>query len=74
MIYSSCKAPFLEKLQAFGVEIVKKLKIDNGAELTTAFLQDDLHPKKILDRPAFAKPKGPPNRGAKRITKTQELS
>uniref|UniRef100_A0A1A9VG04 Twinfilin n=1 Tax=Glossina austeni TaxID=7395 RepID=A0A1A9VG04_GLOAU len=74
MMYSSCKAPFVEKLQAFGIEIVKKLEIDSGSELTTDFLQDELHPKKILHRPAFAKPKGPPNRGAKRITKTQELS
>uniref|UniRef100_A0A1A9W7D2 Twinfilin n=1 Tax=Glossina brevipalpis TaxID=37001 RepID=A0A1A9W7D2_9MUSC len=74
MMYSSCKAPFLEKLRALGVEIVKKLEIDSGSELTTEFLQDELHPKKILQRPAFAKPKGPPNRGAKRLTKTQELS
>ncbi|EDW97621.1 twinfilin [Drosophila yakuba] len=69
MMYSSCKAPFLDELAALGVEVVKKLEIDSGSELTEAFLQDELHPKKILHRPAFAKPKGPPNRGAKRLTR-----
>ncbi|EDW24604.1 GL24238 [Drosophila persimilis] len=69
MMYSSCKAPFLEQLAALGVDVVKKLEIDNGNELTEAYLLDELHPKKILHRPAFAKPKGPPNRGAKRLTR-----
>lgn len=33
---------------------------------------DELHPKKTAnERPKFDKPKGPPNRGAKRITKPQ---
>ncbi|KAM7364314.1 twinfilin actin binding protein [Cochliomyia hominivorax] len=74
MMYSSCKLPFLETLHSFGVDIAKKLEIDSGSELTEEFLQDELHPKKMLHRPAFAKPKGPPNRGAKRLTKPQEQS
>lgn len=88
MMYSSCKAPFLEQLAALGVDIIKKvseapqsnrvplsnlfalqLEIESGTELTEEYLQDELHPKKILHRPAFAKPKGPPNRGAKRMTR-----
>ncbi|XP_064551059.1 twinfilin [Drosophila montana] len=69
MMYSSCKAPFLEELAAYGVEVAKKLEIDSGDELTEEYLQEELHPKKILHRPAFAKPKGPPNRGAKRLTR-----
>lgn len=69
MMYSSCKAPFVDTITALGVEIAKKVEIDNGEELTGSFLQDELHPKKILHRPQFAKPKGPPNRGAKRILK-----
>lgn len=72
MMYSSCKAPFVETIAALGVDIAKKIEIDNGEELTEAFLQDELHPKKILHRPQFAKPKGPPNRGAKRIMKDQQ--
>lgn len=71
-MYSSCKAPFVETIAALGVDIAKKIEIDNGEELTEAFLQDELHPKKILHRPQFAKPKGPPNRGAKRIMKDQQ--
>lgn len=74
MMYSSCKLPFLDTLSALGVEVAKKLEIDSGSELTEQFLQDELHPKKMLHRPAFAKPKGPPNRGAKRLTKSQEQS
>ncbi|KAF4516797.1 hypothetical protein B566_EDAN004636 [Ephemera danica] len=49
------------------------LEIDSGDELTEAFLQDELHPKKNLHRPQFAKPKGPPNRGAKRLTRPQQV-
>ncbi|EDV91615.1 twinfilin [Drosophila grimshawi] len=69
MMYSSCKAPFIEQLAELGINVDKKLEIDAGDELTEAYLQDELHPKKILHRPAFAKPKGPPNRGAKRLTR-----
>ncbi|KAG4073122.1 hypothetical protein HA402_002511 [Bradysia odoriphaga] len=69
MMYSSVKATFCETIHKLGLDIVKRLEIDSGAELTEEFLQDELHPKKILHRPQFAKPKGPPNRGAKRLTK-----
>ncbi|GLV34172.1 twinfilin [Carabus blaptoides fortunei] len=71
MLYSSCKAPLTEMIERLGLEIVKKLEIDDGSELTEEFLQDEIHPKKNLHRPKFAKPKGPPNRGAKRLTKSQ---
>ncbi|XP_051163190.1 twinfilin isoform X1 [Leptopilina boulardi] len=73
MLYSSCKAPLLDFIQSLGVIIAKKLEIEDGKELTEEFLQEELHPKVNLHRPKFAKPKGPPNRGAKRITKVQEL-
>lgn len=71
MMYSSCKAPFIEKLQSNGIEISKTLEIDDPSEITEQYLQDQLHPKELLHRPQFAKPKGPPNRGAKRLTKSQ---
>ncbi|RVE50966.1 hypothetical protein evm_004375 [Chilo suppressalis] len=71
MMYSSCKGQFLEIIERMGVEIAKRLEIDDGKELTEEFLYDEIHPKRNLHRPAFAKPKGPPNRGAKRITKSQ---
>ena len=52
--------------------IFLQLEIDSGSELTEEFLQDEIHPKKNLHRPKFEKPKGPPGRGAKRLTKTQQ--
>ncbi|KAL7293265.1 twinfilin isoform X2 [Trichogramma pretiosum] len=72
MLYSSCKAPLIEFINSLGVEIAKKIEIDDGNELTESFLYDELHPKVILYKPKFAKPKGPPNRGGKRLTKVQE--
>lgn len=74
MMYSSCKAPFLDVLKSLGMEIAKKLEISEGSEITDEFLRDELHPKQILHRPQFAKPKGPPNRGAKRLTKPQQAN
>ncbi|KAK0176479.1 hypothetical protein PV328_000611 [Microctonus aethiopoides] len=72
MLYSSCKAPLLDLIQSLGVTIIKKLEIDDGKELNEDYFQEELHPKVNLHRPKFAKPKGPPGRGAKRITKVQE--
>ncbi|XP_059490417.1 twinfilin [Neocloeon triangulifer] len=70
MLYSSCKAPLLNVIEnGLNVAIAKKLEIDSGDELTEEFLLEELHPKKNLHRPQFEKPKGPPNRGAKRITR-----
>ncbi|CAG4937178.1 unnamed protein product [Colias eurytheme] len=71
MMYSSCKGQFLELIEKMGVEVTKRVGVDEGKELTEEFLYDEIHPKVNLHRPAFAKPKGPPNRGAKRITKAQ---
>ncbi|XP_075236402.1 twinfilin actin binding protein [Lycorma delicatula] len=73
MLYSSCKAPFLDTVESMiGLHIDKRLEIDCGEDLTEEFLQDEIHPKKCLHRPKFDKPKGPPGRGAKRLTKTQQ--
>merc|ERR1712241_14743 len=68
MLYSSCKNSVVEILEQEGIEIVKKIEVDDAKELTEAFLQDDLHPKKSLNKAKFARPK-PPSRGAKRLTK-----
>ncbi|RZF36094.1 hypothetical protein LSTR_LSTR010505 [Laodelphax striatellus] len=73
MLYSSCKAPLLETItSSIGLQVEKRLEIDSGSELTEDYLQDELHPKKCLHRPKFDKPKGPPNRGARRITKDEK--
>ncbi|KAK2703018.1 twinfilin-like [Artemia franciscana] len=70
MLYSSCKASvvsFIEKELKANVD--KKIEIDSGSELTEEFLHDELHPTINLHQPKFEKPKGPPNRGARRIIK-----
>ena len=47
-----------------------QLEIGEGDSLSEEYLLDEIHPKKNLHRPKFAKPKGPANRGAKRLTKS----
>ncbi|KAJ8920089.1 hypothetical protein NQ315_011744 [Exocentrus adspersus] len=71
MLYSSCKNPLTDVIANLGIEIAKKLEIDSGEELQEKNLYDELHPTVSLHRPKFAKPKGPPNRGPKRMTKHQ---
>ncbi|KAK6640066.1 hypothetical protein RUM43_008343 [Polyplax serrata] len=72
MLYSSCKGSLLESIDILGVKVEKKLEIDTGDDLTPDFVMDEVHPKVNLHRPIFDKPKGPPNRGARRITKPQK--
>eukprot|EP00795_Rhopilema_esculentum_P002249 gene2249-17857_t len=70
MLYSSCKASVIALCEQYlKMEIPRKVEISDGSELSEEFLQDELHPKKILHQPKFAKPKPPPGRGAKRMTK-----
>lgn len=73
MMYSSCKGPFSATIERHGIEIAKKLEIDSGTELTEEFLYEEIHPRKLNLRPQFSKPKGPPSRGAKRLTKPQAV-
>ncbi|CAG9772791.1 unnamed protein product [Ceutorhynchus assimilis] len=71
MLYSSCKNPLTNSITNLGLTIVKKIEIDSGSELTEQFLLEELYPTNSLHRPKFAKPKGPPGRGPKRMTKNQ---
>lgn len=49
---------------------VSQLEIDDGDELTSDFLYDEVHPKQHAHKQAFAKPKGPGGkRGGRRITR-----
>nr|CAG4652027.1 EOG090X0A90 [Triops cancriformis] len=73
MLYSSCKGPTTEVLEKdLHITIDKKVEVESADELTEAFLMDELHPPKNLHRPKFAKPKGPPGRGARRLIKKAE--
>ncbi|XP_007888471.1 twinfilin-2 isoform X1 [Callorhinchus milii] len=69
MLYSSCKGPLLEVVeQQLKLQVIKKLEIDDGGELTANFLYEEVHPKQHAFKQAFAKPKGPAGkRGMKRI-------
>jgi len=70
MMYSSCKAPLVSVIeQKVELEITRKVEIDSGSELTEEFLINEIHPKTNIHKQKFAKPKGPPNRGARRITR-----
>lgn len=71
MLYSSCKNPLLDMVEnSLPLEIEKKLEIDNGDELTSDFLYEEVHPKQHAHKQAFAKPKGPSGkRGGRRMTK-----
>merc|ERR1719209_800573 len=70
MMYSSCKNAVVEMIGGLGVNLEKSLEVDTGSELTEDYLQGEIHPVKSLNKPKFAKPKGPSKAGAKRITKT----
>ncbi|XP_061629713.1 twinfilin-1-like isoform X4 [Phyllopteryx taeniolatus] len=71
MLYSSCKNPLVDMVEnQLKIEIEKKLEIDNGDDLTSDFMYDEVHPKQHAHKQAFAKPKGPQGkRGGRRITR-----
>ena len=55
------------------VSFLFKLEIDAHEELTEQYLIEEIHPTIVVDKPKFEKPKGPPSRGAKRLTKPQKV-
>ncbi|XP_041794195.1 twinfilin-1-like [Chelmon rostratus] len=71
MLYSSCKNPLVDMVEnKLQIEIEKKLEIDNGDELTSDFMYEEVHPKQHAHKQAFAKPKGPAGKkGGRRITR-----
>ncbi|KAM9351855.1 twinfilin-1a [Symphorus nematophorus] len=71
MLYSSCKNPLVDMVEnSLHIEIEKKLEIDDGDELTSDFLYEEVHPKQHAHKQAFAKPKGPQGKkGGRRITR-----
>lgn len=72
MLYSSCKSPLVDVVEnKIGVPVAKRIEISEGRDLTKEFLHNELHPPVNIHRMKFDKPKGPPNRGARRITKAK---
>ncbi|XP_069484116.1 twinfilin-1 [Ambystoma mexicanum] len=74
MLYSSCKSPLLEMLERqLTLDVIKKIEIDNGEELTADFLYEEVHPKQHAHKQNFAKPKGPTGkRGIRRLIRCQD--
>ncbi|XP_064632244.1 twinfilin-1-like [Lineus longissimus] len=64
MLYSSIKGPLTQSIQGLIQEdIAKIIEVDTpSSELTEECLYDQVHPKKTIVRPKFAKPKGPAGR------------
>uniref|UniRef100_A0A5F9DKA5 Twinfilin-1 n=1 Tax=Oryctolagus cuniculus TaxID=9986 RepID=A0A5F9DKA5_RABIT len=69
MLYSSCKSPLLEIVERqLQMDVIRKMEIDNGDELTADFLYEEVHPKQHAHKQSFAKPKGPAGkRGIRRL-------
>ncbi|XP_019398895.1 PREDICTED: twinfilin-1 [Crocodylus porosus] len=69
MLYSSCKNPLLEIVESkLWMQIIRKIEIDNGDELTPEFLYEEVHPKQHGHKQSFPKPKGPAGkRGIRRL-------
>ncbi|CAG5118884.1 unnamed protein product [Candidula unifasciata] len=72
MLYSSCKSPLVDSITRAGIQVEKRIEVDDPSEVTEEFIYDEIHPKKNAVRQAFAKPKGPAGRGPKRMTKPQD--
>ncbi|VDM56929.1 unnamed protein product [Angiostrongylus costaricensis] len=70
MLYSSCKAPFLETAtKSLGVELSKKMEVDAKDDLSESALIEALHPTTQESMKLFARPALPRGAGARRITK-----
>lgn len=70
MLYSTCKAPLVDIAeQEIGLDIGRKIEIDDPKEICADFLYDEIHPKKNIVKQQFAKPRGPTGRGPKRVTR-----
>ncbi|XP_033018232.1 twinfilin-1 isoform X2 [Lacerta agilis] len=69
MLYSSCKSPLLEIVERqLWMQIIRKIEIGDGEELTADFLYEEVHPKQHAHKQSFAKPKGPVGkRGIRRL-------
>ncbi|VDM32735.1 unnamed protein product [Hydatigera taeniaeformis] len=70
MLYSSCKGNLIDCLSRhYGIDIQRKLEIEDFKEFTTTFLMDTFHPKEAATSLSFSRPKGPAGRGPRRLIK-----
>lgn len=71
MLYSSCRNPVLQIAeQEIGVPIAKRLEVSDPAEITEAYIHEELHPPAAVAREAFARPKKP-GKGGRRLLRAE---
>eukprot|EP00043_Microstomoeca_roanoka_P018325 m.195306 g.195306 ORF g.195306 m.195306 type:complete len:71 (+) comp16802_c3_seq7:129-341(+) len=66
MMYSTCKGPLIDELEADGINFDKKLEISEGSEFTQEWLYDTLHPAQVVFKQKFARPSRP-GKGGRRL-------
>lgn len=71
-LYSASKGALIDSLSSWGLELTKKLEIDDASELTEKYLYDEIHPIVNINRTGFQRPKPPASRGPKRMTKSRD--
>jgi len=69
MLYSTTKAAATDAATSIGIEIAKKLEVNSAEELTEQAIYDEIHPPKVEEKKAFAKPTKPGKGGRKLVTK-----
>ncbi|XP_002131541.2 twinfilin-2-like [Ciona intestinalis] len=72
MLFSSCKSPLIETIEAhFEIKINKRVECDCSDKLTEEFLRNEIHPPTAEARHKFTKPKGPGRRAPARRPKKE---
>lgn len=67
MLYSASKAHVQDLGVKAGLELVGKFEINNGGEFTETMVSNELHPKPVEEKKAFARPKAA-GRGPRKLT------
>ncbi|KAK9469893.1 hypothetical protein V1512DRAFT_245324 [Lipomyces arxii] len=63
MLYASCRGAIITEAETCsGLKVEKRIEASNGSEISRESLVDDLHPKKVETKLAFARPKAPGRR------------
>jgi len=67
MLYSSCKGPLIETLEAnYSLKIDQKIECDINDVLSEDFLYKEVHPAAVQSQRTFTKPKAPGRKGPSR--------
>ena len=74
-MYSSSKNPLVDGVLVgqMGLAIAKRLEVDSGTEVTRDAIFDEIHPPEEKAKTKFNKPKPPPSRGARYVSRRREF-